>query len=50
VLGRPKVKPALERRIPELRAEGIGMVAIGRRLTCGTSAVQRVLRKNDDKA
>jgi hypothetical protein len=45
VLGRPKIKPALERHIRELRAQGLGMVAIGRRLKCGTGAVQRVPRE-----
>jgi Resolvase, N terminal domain len=30
VLGRPKVKPAVEKRIRELRAKGMGMVATAR--------------------
>jgi DNA invertase Pin-like site-specific DNA recombinase len=43
VLGRPKVKPAVEKRIRELRAKGMGMLAIGRLLKVGTATVQRVL-------
>jgi DNA invertase Pin-like site-specific DNA recombinase len=43
VLGRPKVKRAVEKRIRELRAKGMGMLAIGRLLKVGTATVQRVL-------
>jgi DNA invertase Pin-like site-specific DNA recombinase len=48
VLGRPKVKPAVEKRIRELRAKGMGMVAIGRALKVGTATVQRVLAESDE--
>jgi DNA invertase Pin-like site-specific DNA recombinase len=42
-LGRPPVGEATVRRIGELRAEGMGMVKIGKTLGVGTSVVQRVL-------
>jgi DNA invertase Pin-like site-specific DNA recombinase len=48
ILGRPKVKPAVEKRIRELRAKGMGMVAIGRALKVGTATVQRVLAESDE--
>jgi DNA invertase Pin-like site-specific DNA recombinase len=43
VLGRPKVKPAVEQRIRHLRAQGMGMLKIGRTLGLGTGTVQRVV-------
>jgi DNA invertase Pin-like site-specific DNA recombinase len=43
VLGRPKVKPAVEQRIRHLRAQGMGMLKIGRTLGVGTGTVQRVV-------
>jgi DNA invertase Pin-like site-specific DNA recombinase len=42
-LGRPTIGPAVEKRIRSLRAEGMGVLRIGRELGNGTSAVQRVL-------
>ncbi|WP_426410043.1 recombinase family protein [Bradyrhizobium ganzhouense] len=42
-LGRPTIAPAIEKRIRSLRAEGMGVLRIGRTLGIGTSAVQRVL-------
>ena len=42
-LGRRKVKASIEARIRELRAEGMGMLKIGRTVGVGTSVVQRVL-------
>jgi DNA invertase Pin-like site-specific DNA recombinase len=42
-LGRRPVKPAVEARIRELRAEGEGILKIGRTLGVGTSVVQRVV-------
>jgi DNA invertase Pin-like site-specific DNA recombinase len=42
-LGRPTIGPAVEKRIRTLRAEGMGVLRIGRTLGIGTSAVQRVL-------
>jgi DNA invertase Pin-like site-specific DNA recombinase len=42
-LGRPQVKTKVEDRIRELRAEGMGMLKIGRTLGVGTSVVQRVV-------
>ena len=42
-LGRRPVKAATETRIRELRAEGMGILKIGRTLGVGTSVVQRVL-------
>jgi hypothetical protein len=41
--GRKPVKPAIENRIRELRAQGIGILKIGRTVGVGTSVVQRVL-------
>jgi DNA invertase Pin-like site-specific DNA recombinase len=43
-LGRRPVKPSVEARIRELRAEGEGILKIGRKLGIGTSVVQRVVR------
>ena len=43
-LGRPPVEPAVEKRIRALRAEGPGILKIGRTLGVGTSVVQRVLQ------
>lgn len=42
-LGRKRVAPAIEKRIRDLRAQGMGKVKIGRTLAVGTSVVQRVL-------
>jgi DNA invertase Pin-like site-specific DNA recombinase len=47
-LGRPTLEhrkdwPKIERRIRELRADGMGVVKIGRTLKIGTSVVQRIL-------
>jgi DNA invertase Pin-like site-specific DNA recombinase len=42
-LGRRPVKPAVEARIRELKAEGMGILKIGRTVGVGTSVVQRVL-------
>jgi branched-subunit amino acid ABC-type transport system permease component len=42
-LGRRPVKSSVEARIHELRAEGMGILKIGRTLRVGTSVVQRVL-------
>lgn len=42
-LGRRPVAPAIERRIRELKAGGMGMLKIGRTLGVGTSVVQRVV-------
>ena len=43
-LGRRPVAPSVEARIRALRADGMGMLKIGRELGIGTSVVQRVLR------
>lgn len=42
-LGRKKVKPSVEARILELRANGAGILKIGRTLGVGTSVVQRIV-------
>jgi DNA invertase Pin-like site-specific DNA recombinase len=42
-LGRRPVKPAIEARIRALRAEGMGILKIGRTVGVGTSVVQRVI-------
>jgi DNA invertase Pin-like site-specific DNA recombinase len=44
-LGRPKVDPALEKRIQSQLRVGKGMLAIAKALGCGTSTVQRVARE-----
>jgi DNA invertase Pin-like site-specific DNA recombinase len=43
MLGRKPVKASVEARIRELRADGIGILKIGRTLGVGTSVVQRVI-------
>jgi DNA invertase Pin-like site-specific DNA recombinase len=42
-LGRRPVEPTIEARIRELKAEGMGILKIGRIVGVGTSAVQRVI-------
>lgn len=42
-LGRRPVKPLVEARIRALKAEGMGILKIGRTLRVGTSVVQRVV-------
>jgi DNA invertase Pin-like site-specific DNA recombinase len=42
-LGRPAIKASVEARIRELRADGMGILKIGRTLGIGTSVVQRVV-------
>src|ERR1700704_4572760 len=42
-LGRRPVKPSVEARIRELRAQGMGFLKIGRTIGVGTSVVQRVI-------
>jgi DNA invertase Pin-like site-specific DNA recombinase len=42
-LGRRRVAPAVERRIRELKAGGMGILKIGREVGVGTSVVQRVV-------
>ena len=42
-LGRRPVKPLVEARIRSLKAEGMGILRIGRTLGVGTSVVQRVV-------
>jgi DNA invertase Pin-like site-specific DNA recombinase len=44
-LGRPKVAPALEKRIQAQLRDGKGMLATAKALGCGTSTVQRVARE-----
>ena len=44
-LGRRRVKPSVEARILELRADGDGILKIGRKLGIGTSVVQRVFKE-----
>src|SRR3984893_10922183 len=41
MLGRPRIDPAVERRIKALRKKGYGYLKIGRELGIGNSAVQR---------
>jgi DNA invertase Pin-like site-specific DNA recombinase len=45
ILGRRRVKPSVEARIVELRAEGDGILKIGKKLGIGTSVVQRVFKE-----
>jgi DNA invertase Pin-like site-specific DNA recombinase len=44
-LGRRRVEPTVEARILELRADGHGILKIGRKLGIGTSVVQRVFKQ-----
>jgi DNA invertase Pin-like site-specific DNA recombinase len=46
-LGQRPVKPAVEGRIRELKAEGMGILKIGRTVGVGTSVVQRECRSPD---
>jgi DNA invertase Pin-like site-specific DNA recombinase len=46
-IGRPRAKGATVKRIRELRARGMGMVAIARKLRCGGGTVQRALRDQE---
>jgi DNA invertase Pin-like site-specific DNA recombinase len=48
-LGRRPVKPAVEARIRQLRANGDGILKIGRKLGIGTSVVQRVVGAVDSQ-
>ena len=43
VLGRRRTRSAVEDRIRDLRAEGMGILKIGKTLGVGTSVVQRVV-------
>src|ERR1700675_3646079 len=45
-LGRPRVKPGVEAQILQLKAEGDGILKIGRKLGIGTSVVQRVFKQS----
>jgi DNA invertase Pin-like site-specific DNA recombinase len=44
-LGRRRTDAAVEARILELKAEGDGILKIGRKLGIGTSVVQRVFKQ-----
>lgn len=43
ILGRPKVNQTVEQRIRVLRAEGMGILLIAKKIGVGTSVVQRVI-------
>jgi DNA invertase Pin-like site-specific DNA recombinase len=43
-LGRRPVRPSIEARIRELKADGMGILKIGRTVGVGTSVVQRVVQ------
>jgi DNA invertase Pin-like site-specific DNA recombinase len=45
-LGRPRIEPAIEKRILRLRSKGYGILKIARELGVGTSAVQRVVNQD----
>ena len=45
MIGRPPVTPETVARIREFRAQGLGMVAIGRELRCGSGTVMKALRE-----
>jgi DNA invertase Pin-like site-specific DNA recombinase len=42
-LGRPRIDSKIEKRIRQLRRQGLGILKIGRELDIGTSVVQRVV-------
>ena len=42
-LGRPTVAPNVEQRVRELRAQGMGLIKIGREVGVGTGTVQRIV-------
>jgi DNA invertase Pin-like site-specific DNA recombinase len=47
-IGRPRARGATDARIRALRAQGMGMVAIARKLKCGGGTVWRALREDGD--
>jgi DNA invertase Pin-like site-specific DNA recombinase len=49
-LGRRRVKPSVEAQIVEMRANGDGILKIGKKLGIGTSVVQRVFKEVPWKA
>ena len=42
-LGRPTVAPKIEQRVRELRAQGMGLIKIGREVGVDTGTVQRIV-------
>ena len=42
-LGRPTVAPKIEQRVRELRAQGMGLIKIGREVGVGIGTVQRIV-------
>src|SRR5260370_40777512 len=49
-LGRRRVKRSVEAHILELRANGDGILKIGRKLGIGTSVVQRVFKQQEGRS
>jgi DNA invertase Pin-like site-specific DNA recombinase len=47
-LGRPKVSPAIEKRIQTQLRAGKGMLAVARECSIGTGTVQRIAREMAD--
>jgi DNA invertase Pin-like site-specific DNA recombinase len=50
VFGRPRVSAEVERAMRELRAQGVGIGSVARRLNIGASVLQRVERENAAQA
>jgi DNA invertase Pin-like site-specific DNA recombinase len=49
-LGRPRVGADKETRIRELLREGVGLVRIGKTVSCGTGVVQRIRSEDRGQA
>jgi DNA invertase Pin-like site-specific DNA recombinase len=45
--GRPKVSSAVERKVLELRRQGMGMLKIARQVGCGGGTVQRIVAEHE---
>jgi DNA invertase Pin-like site-specific DNA recombinase len=45
--GRPKVSSAVERKVLELRRQGMGMLKIARQVGCGGGTVQRIVAEQE---
>ena len=46
-IGRPRVDAAVERKILELRRQGLGLIKIGKQIGCGTATVQRIVAEQE---
>ncbi len=47
ILGRPRIKPAIEEKVRICREQGLGIKKIAKHLGIGVSAVQRVVHEKE---